>query len=57
MLALVLVDTLGQQYRTPLILSEGDHGIFVASGTAIAFLALTALTIGWQIWSSARRRK
>ena len=56
-LGLVLGETLEQQYRTALILSEGDHSIFVGSGTAIAFLSLTALTIGWQIWSWQVRRR
>lgn len=55
-LGLVLGETLEKQYRTALILSEGNHAIFVGSGFAIFFLALTALTIGLQLWSSLRRR-
>ncbi|MDA1184203.1 MAG: tripartite tricarboxylate transporter permease [Acidobacteria bacterium] len=53
-LGLVLGPTLEQQYRTALILSEGSHQIFFESGVAMAFFALTLLTIGWQVWSSLR---
>jgi putative tricarboxylic transport membrane protein len=55
-LGLVLGEILEQQYRTALILSEGDHGIFLESGVALAFFALTALTIAFHFWSTARRR-
>lgn len=55
-LGLVLGETLEQQYRTALILSEGRHGIFFESGVALAFFALAALIIGAQAWSSLRRR-
>jgi putative tricarboxylic transport membrane protein len=55
-LGLVLGETLEHQYRTALILSEGSHGIFVSSTPAVIFLALTALTIGWQVWSALRTR-
>jgi putative tricarboxylic transport membrane protein len=55
-LGLVLGETLEKQYRTALILSEGSYRIFVESGVAVFFFALTALTIALQIWSSLRRR-
>jgi putative tricarboxylic transport membrane protein len=55
-LGLVLGETLEQQYRTALILSEGDHGIFLESGVALVFFGLTALTIAFHFWSTARRR-
>jgi putative tricarboxylic transport membrane protein len=55
-LGLVLGPTLEQQYRTALILSEGSHRIFIESPFALCFLALTALVVAWQIWSSIRRR-
>ena len=55
-LGLVLGPTLEQQYRTALILSEGSHRIFLESGFAMSLFALTLLTIGWQVWSSRRRR-
>jgi len=55
-LGLVLGETLEQQYRTALILSEGSHSIFFESGVALVFFALTALTVGLQVWSASRRR-
>jgi putative tricarboxylic transport membrane protein len=55
-LGLVLGETLEKQYRTALILSEGNHGIFFGSGVALFFFALTAVTIGLQVRSSSRRR-
>lgn len=55
-LGLVLGETLEQQYRTALILSEGDHGIFLQSGVALLFFGLTALTIAFHFWSTARRK-
>jgi putative tricarboxylic transport membrane protein len=55
-LGLVLGETLEKQYRTALILSEGSHRIFAESGVALLFFALTALTLGLQLWSSLRRR-
>lgn len=55
-LGLVLGETLEQQYRTALILSEGSYGIFFESGFALVFFALTALTIGLHLWSTIRRR-
>lgn len=55
-LGLVLGPILEQQYRTALILSEGNHRIFIESAFALCFLALTALLIVWQVWSSIRRR-
>lgn len=56
-LGLVLGETLEQQYRTALILSEGHYNIFYESGFAIFFFALTALTVVLNIWSSIRRRR
>jgi putative tricarboxylic transport membrane protein len=56
-LGLVLGQTLEQQYRTALILGEGKYGVFFESGFALFFFALTALTVGLQIRSSARHRK
>jgi putative tricarboxylic transport membrane protein len=55
-LGMVLGETLERQYRTALILSEGSHGIFLESGVALVFFALTVLTIGIQIWTASRRR-
>jgi putative tricarboxylic transport membrane protein len=55
-LGLVLGETLEQQYRTALILSEGSHAIFYTSGPALAFFALTALTLGLQLRSAVLRR-
>jgi len=55
-LGLVLGETLEQQYRTALILSEGDHGIFLQSGVALVFFGLTGLTVVFHFWSTARRR-
>lgn len=55
-LGLVLGETLEQQYRTSLILSEGSYRVFFDSGVALFFFALTALTVGLQLWSSRRRR-
>jgi len=55
-LGLVLGETLENQYRTALILSEGSHRIFFDSGVALLFFAITALTLGLQLWSSLRKR-
>jgi putative tricarboxylic transport membrane protein len=55
LLGLVLGRTLEQQYRTALILSDGSYGIFAQSPVAVAFLSLTLLVVGWQIWSALRR--
>jgi len=54
-LGLVLGETLEQQYRTALILSEGSHAIFYTSGPALVFFVLTALTIALQLRSSMLR--
>ena len=56
-LGLVLGETLEKQYRTALILSEGSYRIFIDSGPALFFYALTALTIGLHVWSTSRGRK
>ena len=53
-LGLVLGETLEQQYRTALILSEGDHGIFLQSGVALVFFGLTVLTVVFHFWSTVR---
>lgn len=55
-LGLVLGETLEKQYRTALILSEGSHRIFIDSSVALLFFAITALTLGLQLWSSLRKR-
>jgi putative tricarboxylic transport membrane protein len=55
-LGLVLGETLEREFRTAMIMSDGDSGIFVSSWIAIVFLALTALTIGWQIRGMFRDR-
>lgn len=55
-LGLVLGETLEKQYRTALILSEGSHRIFIDSGVALLFFAITAVTLGLQLWSSLRQR-
>ena len=54
-LGLVLGPTLEQQYRTALILSEGDHRIFIESRFALSLFALIVLLVAWQIWSALRR--
>ncbi|MDH3287881.1 MAG: tripartite tricarboxylate transporter permease [Betaproteobacteria bacterium] len=56
-LGLVLGETLEQQYRTALILSEGSHRIFIESGVALLFFGLTALTIGFHFWSTIWQRR
>ena len=56
-LGLVLGETLEQQYRTALILSEGHYSIFSESGVAMFFFALTALTVAFNVWSTIRRRR
>jgi len=56
-LGLVLGETLEQQYRTALILSEGRYNIFFESGVALSFFALTVLTVGLHVWSTYRRRR
>lgn len=55
-LGLVLGETLEKQFRTALILSEGDFRVFVQSGTALLFYALAGLTIGLHLWSAGRGR-
>jgi putative tricarboxylic transport membrane protein len=56
-LGIVLGPTLEQQYRTALILSEGNHRIFLDSPFALSMFALTVLFAGWQIVSSFRARR
>lgn len=55
-LGLVLGGTLETQYRTALILSEGSFLTFADSKVALLFFAMTALTLGTQLWSTRRRR-
>jgi putative tricarboxylic transport membrane protein len=55
-LGLVLGETLEKQYRTALIMTEGDYAVFYTSGVALFFFVLTALTIGLQFRSSLRRQ-
>lgn len=55
-LGLVLGETLEKQYRTALIMTEGDYSVFYTSGVALFFFGLTALTIGLQTFASLRRR-
>lgn len=45
-LGLVLGPTLEREFRTALILSEGDYSIFFSSGTAIIFYLMAAGVIG-----------
>jgi putative tricarboxylic transport membrane protein len=56
-LGLVLGETLEKQYRTALIMTEGDHAIFYQSGVALFFFGLTAITITLQVRSSLRARR
>jgi len=55
-LGLVLGETLEKQYRTALIMTEGNYAIFYESGVALFFFAITALTIWLQVRSSMRKR-
>lgn len=53
-LGLVLGPTMEREFRTALILSEGDYSIFFSSWTAIAFYALAAGVIGLHIRGQLR---
>jgi len=55
-LGLVLGPTLERELRTALIMSEGDVSVFYSSVPSILFLALAALVIGGQLYSSIRTR-
>jgi putative tricarboxylic transport membrane protein len=55
-LGLVLGPTLESQYRTAMIMSEGQFGIFYTSPTALLFFALALAVIVLQLWSNARHR-
>ncbi len=55
-LGLVLGKTLENEYRTALIMSRGDFGVFVGSAPAVIFLGLTVLTIVLHAYSSLRKR-
>jgi putative tricarboxylic transport membrane protein len=53
-LGLVLGPTLEKEYRTAIILSEGQFDIFYTSPTAMAFFALALAVIGLQAWGTMR---
>jgi putative tricarboxylic transport membrane protein len=55
-LGLVLGPTLESQYRTAVIMSEGDLSIFYTSPTAMFFFALALVVVVLQLWSNARNR-
>lgn len=55
-LGLVLGGTLENQYRTALILGEGSYQGFYDSKVALFFFAVTAFTVGLQVWTSSRQR-
>lgn len=55
-LGLVLGGTMENQYRTALILGEGSYQGFFDSKVALFFFAITALTVGMQLWTSSRQR-
>jgi putative tricarboxylic transport membrane protein len=55
-LGLVLGPTLEKEYRTAIILSEGQYDIFYTSPTAILFFALALLVIGLQAWAGMRAK-
>ena len=55
-LGLVLGPTLESQYRTAMIMSEGQFGIFYTSPTALLFFALALAVIVLQLWSNARQK-
>lgn len=55
-LGLVLGGTMENQYRTALILGEGSYQGFFDSKVALFFFAITALTVGLQVWTSSRQR-
>lgn len=54
-LGLVLGGTMENQYRTALILGEGSYQGFFDSKVALFFFAITALTVGLQVWTSSRQ--
>ena len=56
-LGLVLGPTLEKEYRTAVILSEGQYDIFYTSPTALLFFALALTVIGLQAWSTMRARQ
>ena len=55
-LGLVLGPTLETQYRTAMIMSEGQFGIFYTSPTAILFFALALAVIVFQLWGNVRAK-
>jgi putative tricarboxylic transport membrane protein len=55
-LGLVLGPTLEKEYRTAIILSEGQYDIFYTSPTALLFFALALLVIALQAWASMRAK-
>ena len=56
-LGLVLGPTLEREFRTALILSEGDPSIFVSSVPAVIFLVLAALVFAMPVWRMLRKPK
>ena len=56
-LGLVLGPTLEREFRTALILSEGDPSIFVSSVPAVIFLLLAALVFAMPVWRMLRKPK
>ncbi len=56
-LGLVLGPTLEKEFRTALILSEGDPIIFVSSVPAVIFLTLAALVFAMPAWRMLRKSK
>lgn len=56
-LGLVLGPTLEKEFRTAMILSEGNLEIFYTSPVALVFFGLALLIIGRQIWTSISERR
>lgn len=55
-LGLVLGPTLEREFRTAVILSEGDYGTFFSSVPAVALYALTLAFMGWHLLGRAHGR-
>ena len=56
-LALVLGQTIESEYRRALIMSSGDHMVFVQSPAALLFLSLTVIMLLFQAISSLRKAR
>ncbi|MBI3433782.1 MAG: tripartite tricarboxylate transporter permease [Proteobacteria bacterium] len=56
-LGLVLGPTLEREYRTAIILSEGNYDIFYTSWPAMGFFALSALVLAMHVRSTLRERR